>query len=196
MAIPFYFLYCDGKDFSYSIMKKTVSKNTTLKITYAALCLALAMVLPFLTMQIPQIGKALAPMHIAIFLCGFLCGGAYGAVVGFTAPLLRSVTLGMPLLFPDAVVMAFELLAYGLFSGMFYKAFPKKIPYIYLSLVLSMICGRIVWGIVKFAISGFTNTAFPFSAFIAGAVTNALPGIILHLLLVPIIIIALRKTIK
>lgn len=177
-------------------MEKTTRKQTTLKITYAALCLALAMVLPFLTMQIPQIGKALAPMHIAIFLCGFICGAPYGAAVGFIAPLLRSVTLGMPMLFPDAFVMSFELLAYGILSGALYRALPKKIPYIYLSLILSMIGGRIVWGIVKFIVSGFTNTAFPFSAFIAGAVVNALPGIILHLILVPLIIIAIRKHIK
>ncbi len=174
-------------------MKTTITKATTLKLTYAALCLALGMVLPFLTMQIPQIGKALSPMHIAVFLCGFLCGAPYGAAVGFITPLLRSVTLGMPLLFPDAVVMAFELLAYGLLSGALYRLFPKKIPYIYVSLILSMIGGRIVWGLVKFIVSGFMNTDFPFSAFIAGAVTNAIPGIILHIALVPVIIIALRK---
>ncbi len=190
--MPFYFLFYERIFY----MKKTISKNTTLKITYSAICLALAMVLPFLTMQIPQFGKALAPMHIAIFLCGFLCGAPYGAAVGFVAPLLRSFTLGMPLLFPDAVVMAFELLAYGLLSGLLYRVLPKKIPYIYVSLILSMIGGRIVWGIVKFIIFGLTNTAFPFSAFIAGAITNAVPGIILHIVLVPIIIIALRKHIK
>ena len=38
----------------------------------SAICLALCMVLPFLTGQIPQIGSALSPMHIPVLLCGFL----------------------------------------------------------------------------------------------------------------------------
>ena len=46
----------------------------TRKLTYAALFLALAMVLPFLTAQIPEIGSMLSPMHIPVLLCGFLCG--------------------------------------------------------------------------------------------------------------------------
>ena len=50
--------------------------NKNLKrMIYAALCLALCMVLPLLTGQIPEIGKRLSPMHIPVFLCGFLCGG-------------------------------------------------------------------------------------------------------------------------
>ena len=167
-----------------------------IKLVYSAFCLALAMVLPFLAMQIPQIGKMLGPMHIAIFLCGFLCGAPYGAAVGFAAPLLRSLWLGQPALFPDAVGMAFELCTYGLLSGLFYRIFPKKAPYTYLSLVLSMIGGRLVWGAVRFIISGFTTSGFSFSMFMAGAFTNAIPGIILPIVLVPVIVIALRKHIK
>ena len=45
---------------------------------YAALCLALCLYLPFLTGQIPQIGKALSPMHIPVLLCGFLQKALYG----------------------------------------------------------------------------------------------------------------------
>ena len=56
---------------------------------YAALCLALCLYLPFLTGQIPQIGKALSPMHIPVLLCGFLCGWPYALAVGFIAPFLR-----------------------------------------------------------------------------------------------------------
>ena len=36
------------------------------KLVYAAMCLALALVLPFLTGQIPQIGSALCPMHLPV----------------------------------------------------------------------------------------------------------------------------------
>lgn len=99
-------------------------------LTLAAMCLALAIVLPFLTMQIPQIGQALSPMHIPALLCGFICGPFWGAAVGFVAPLLRHLMFGMPPLM-TAIAMAFELAAYGFFAGLFYKILPKKIPYIY-----------------------------------------------------------------
>ena len=78
------------------------------RLTYAALYLALAMVLPFVTGQIPEIGSALCPMHIPALLCGFMCGWPWGLAVGFIAPLLRSVLFGMPALFPGAVAMAFD----------------------------------------------------------------------------------------
>ena len=44
------------------------------KLTYSALYLAIALVLPYLTGQIPQIGSMLCPMHIPALLCGFVCG--------------------------------------------------------------------------------------------------------------------------
>ena len=57
-----------------------------------------------------------------------------------------------------------------------------------------MIVGRIVWGIVKFFISISSRQATSaFAAFIAGAVTGAIPGIICHIILVPLIVIALKK---
>ena len=161
-------------------------------LTLAAMCLALAIVLPFLTMQIPQIGQALSPMHIPALLCGFICGPFWGAAVGFVAPLLRHLMFGMPPLM-TAIAMAFELAAYGFFAGLFYKILPKKIPYIYVSLVGAMIVGRIVWGIVKLFISIAQASEFTFAAFIAGAVTGAIPGIICHIILVPLIVIALKK---
>lgn len=65
----------------------------------------------------------------------------------FIAPLFRSFTLGMPPLFPKAICMAFELAAYGAISGLLHRLLPRKKPYIYCSLLLSMIIGRLVWGL-------------------------------------------------
>ena len=62
--------------------------NTKPLIT-ASVCLALCLVLPFLTGQIPQIGSALSPMHIPVLLAGFLCGPWWAMAVGAVAPLLR-----------------------------------------------------------------------------------------------------------
>ena len=94
-----------------------MKNQNTKKLAYAALFLALCLVLPMLTGQIPQIGSMLLPMHIPVLLCGLVCGWQYGAAVGFVAPLLRSVLFGMPPMYPVAIAMAFELLTYGLVIG-------------------------------------------------------------------------------
>ena len=101
-------------------------KKGTRSLVYAAVCLALALVLPFLTGQIPQIGQMLSPMHIPVFLCGFLCGWQWGLLVGFVAPILRSLLFGMPAIFPNACAMAFELATYGLLTGLLYDLLPRK----------------------------------------------------------------------
>ena len=216
-------------------MNQTNFKSLLRHMVYAAVCLALCMVLPFLTGQIPQIGSMLCPMHIPALLCGFMCGWPWGLAVGFISPLLRSVLFGMPDMFPTAVAMAFELLAgflcgpwwamavgfaapmlrhvwmgmpplitaiamsfelagYGLFSGLLYRLLPKKTVNIYVSLIGAMILGRIIWGIAMVVISGVTGSAFTWSAFMAGALLNAIPGIILQLVFIPVLMVALDRT--
>lgn len=166
--------------------------NGIKKMVLAAVCLALCMVLPFLTGHIPQIGSALSPMHIPVLLAGFLCGPWWAMAVGLVAPLLRHVTLGMPPLI-TAIAMSFELAAYGLFSGLLYARLPKKTSNLYVSLVAAMLAGRVVWGAAMAVISGVTGSAFTWGAFMAGAFFNAVPGIIVHILLIPVIVMALRR---
>ncbi|MCI8386870.1 MAG: ECF transporter S component [Clostridiales bacterium] len=168
------------------------SKKLVRSTAFAAMCLALALVLPFLTMQIPSIGQALSPMHIPALLCGFICGPFWGLAVGFVAPLLRHLLFHMPPLV-SAIPMAFELAMYGFAAGVLYKLLPKKIPYIYVSLIGAMVAGRIVWGIVSLFSAMARATEFGFAAFIAGSVTGSIPGIICHIILVPLIVIALKK---
>ena len=163
------------------------------KLVIAAVCLALCMVLPFLTGQIPEIGSMLCPMHIPVLLCGFLCGPAWAALVGAIAPLLRFALFGMPPLFPTGVAMCVELATYGAVSGVLYRLLPRKIVNIYVSLVAAMLAGRIVWGIVRVALSGVTDSAFTWAAFLSGAFTSAVPGMILHIVLIPLIVLALQK---
>jgi thiamine transporter ThiT len=168
--------------------------KSTRKLILAALFLALGYVLPFLTGQIPSVGKMLLPMHIPVLLCGFVCGWQYGMIVGFTVPLFRSVLTGMPVMFPMAVGMAFELAAYGIISGMMYQKTPKKPKNIYISLIAAMIGGRVVWGLVSMLLYGIQGNAFSWSLFVAGALLNAIPGIIIQLGLIPVIIMILEKT--
>lgn len=166
----------------------------TIKLVLSAVFLALAQVLPFFTGQIPEIGSMLCPMHIPVIVCGFICGAPWGLAVGFTSPILRSLTMGRPVMFPNAVCMAFELAFYGFVAGFLHKRLPDKKPYIYISLITSMLAGRLVWGVVMFVSLGLTGGGFTLDAFLAGAFTNALPGIIVQLILVPVVVILLENT--
>ena len=163
------------------------------KMTYSALFLALALVLPFLTGQIPQIGAMLSPMHIPVLLCGFMCGWPWGMAVGLIAPVLRSVLFGMPAMFPGAVSMTFELAAYGAMTGWLYHVLPRKKWLIYPILLIAMIVGRLVWGLARYVLAGLSGIGFTLEMFLAGAVTNAIPGIILHLVLIPALVLAMEK---
>ena len=156
------------------------------KTTYAGLFLAIALVLPFLTGQLPQIGSVLSPMHIPVLLCGFICGWPWGLAVGFIAPLLRSMLFGMPALFPTAIAMCFELAVYGLVSGLLYaRAKQKTLAVTYACLIAAMVCGRLVWGAAEYVLLAVSGGEFTLAMFLAGALTRALPGIILHLVIIP-----------
>ncbi len=163
------------------------------KLILSAMFLALCMVLPFLTMHIPQIGAMLSPMHIPVLLCGFVCGTPYGAAIGFIAPLLRSAIIGMPPLVPTALAMSYELAAYGALTGVFFKLLPRDTVWLYVSLVLSQLLGRVIWGLASFVIIGIRGDTFTFGMFMTGAFVNAVPAIVLQLLLIPPLVLALGK---
>ena len=170
-------------------------KTTTKNLTLSAMFLALGLVLPFLTGQIQQIGNMLLPMHLPVFLCGLICGWKYGAVVGFMMPLMRSMLFGMPKLFPSACSMAFELATYGLVAGLIYgMSHWQCIRALYRSIIAAMVAGRAVWGIVQIILLGITGSRFTWQMFMAGAFLNAIPGIIVQLILIPTVMVALHRT--
>lgn len=170
-------------------MRKTSTKNLVL----AGLFIALGIILPFFTGKIGELGRALLPMHIPVLIAGFVCGAPYGLIIGFVTPILNSLITGMPPMFPIATVMAFELAAYGLMTGLLYRLFPKKDIYVYPTLLLSMLIGRVVWGITNLFILGISTGAFTWQAFMAGAFINAIPGIIIQIVIIPVIVIALKR---
>ena len=168
-----------------------MDRRRIFRMVSAALFLALAYVLPFLTGQIPEIGSMLCPMHIPVLLCGFVCGPWWGAAVGLIVPLFRSVTMGMPPLFPTAVCMAAELAVYGFAAGWLHRLLPARRVFLYVSLLSAMVLGRLVWGGATLLAVGVRG--FGLSAFFAGAVLNALPGIVLQILLIPVIVMVLQR---
>lgn len=172
-------------------MKKVNALNMPYikKMIVSAMFLSLGIVLPFITGQIKEFGDSFLPMHIPVMLCGLVCGGKYGFFVGLLLPFIRSITVGMPPIYPNAVWMSFELATYGFVIGYLYSVFQKKqIWWLYCCLISSMICGRIVWGFTKKLLLGMTGKSFTFYAFITGGFLDSLPGIILQLVLIPAII--------
>ncbi|MBQ9699507.1 MAG: ECF transporter S component [Lachnospiraceae bacterium] len=170
-----------------------MGKKDIKRLGLSALFIAMGIVLPFFTGQIPRVGNMMLPMHIPVFICGFLCGWKYGLIVGFTLPLLRSVIFGMPVLYPAAIAMSMELATYGLVCGLLYVLSKKKsIMSIYVSLIVAMVLGRVVWGISEVILLGIKGNTFSYQMFIGGAFLNAIPGIVLQLVLIPIVVKKVR----
>lgn len=171
-------------------------RELILKISLAGMFIALGLVLPFLTGQIPEVGSMLCPMHIPVLICGFILGWKYGIVVGFITPLLRSLIFTLPPLYPAAISMAFELATYGFIAWLLYELIKKRtLLNNYIILIFSMIGGRIIWGIIRFILAMIDGTfSFTFKMFISGAFITAWPGILLQFILIPLLIVTLYKT--
>lgn len=171
-----------------------MKRSKTYRLVWSGVFVALGIVLPFLTGQIQGIGKMLLPMHLPVIVCGFVCGPLYGLAVGGMVPLLRSTWFGMPVMYPTAVSMAFELAAYGFVTGILYRKLPKRNGMIYAVLVIAMISGRLVAGAANIILYGVRQEAYSMQMFLTGMFVNAIPGIVLQLLLVPVLILLLRKS--
>ncbi len=174
--------------------ERTDNSKRIQNLVLAAMLTAVGIVLPFFTGQIPQIGNMLLPMHLPVLVCGLICGWQYGGIVGFVLPLLRHILFGMPPM-PNGISMAFELAAYGAIAGFVcHHSRWQCIISLYRSLVIAMVGGRIVWGAASIVVLGITGGAFTWQIFMAGAFLNAIPGIILQLVLIPALMLALHRT--
>ncbi len=169
------------------MQKGTYSR--TKKRILTAFFLALGVVLPSLTGAIKEIGDSLLPMHLVVMLCGVLCGWQSAFGIGLLLPFFRSVFFGMPPLYPNAVWMALELATYGFVIGILYACRKKYARgYLFLCLVSSMIAGRIVWGVAKAILLGMADKPFGWQAFFVGGFVDAIPGLLLQFILIPVIV--------
>lgn len=165
------------------------------RMVISAMLLSIGWILPFFTGQLPQIGSMLLPMHIPVLLCGLVCGWPYGAAVGLILPISRSLLFGMPPLYPTAISMSVELCMYGLVIGLIYGLFRKQSPlHVYCAMIPAMLVGRLAWGGAQLLLLGLKDSPFTLEAFAAGAFLNAIPGIILQLVLIPSVMTVLHYT--
>lgn len=160
----------------------------------AAMFMALGLVLPFLTGQIPQVGAMMLPMHLPVLLCGLVCGWQYGGLVGFVLPLLRHTLFGTPPLI-TATAMAFELAAYGMVAGFLYaRSRWQCLRALYRCLIAAMIAGRVVWAAARMVLLGVSSVPFTWEIFLSSALLTAIPGILLQLIVIPAVMVALNRT--
>lgn len=165
-----------------------MKKSGTQDLVRAGLLLALAIVLP---MGLHAIlgsggGQMFLPMHLPVFLSGLLVGPIYGAIIGAIAPALSYLLTGMPPMF-NAIMprMVFELAAYGFFSGVLYQVTKRNV---FISLLGSMIAGRIVLGIAAWvAVKAFGFELSPIATVVA-SVVSGWPGLISQMFLVPLVV--------
>ena len=174
-------------------------RDALYKTVLSGVMIALGLTLPFLTAQIPEIGNAFLPMHLPVLLCGLVCGWQWGLTVGALTPILRSLIFSAPILYPRAVAMSAELATYGAISGLVFLLITKILSgsirkytaSLYISLVTAMLMGRAVWGIVQCLLLGVGDGGFTPAAFVGGAFLEAVPGIIIQLLVIPPTVIIL-----
>lgn len=173
-------------------------KSNLYSLLVTAILLAVGIVLPFLTGNVQVLGQAISPLHIPVLICGLTCGWAWGAALGVVLPLLRSVLFGMPPLVPVAIPMAFEMAAYGALCGLIYPMLRKKMGgkaygAMLISMVIAMVAGRVVGGVAKAVVMGIQGNAYTFQAFVTAYFVNTAVGAVIHLIVVPLVVMALEK---
>jgi len=171
-----------------------IIQNKSKRLVLSGLFLAVGLILPYVTAHgFGMQGNILLPMHIPVFLCGFICGPLYGTFCGLMLPVINSLITGMPAMYPMAIFMTIELGVYGLSCGILAKTLCKKsnLYMIYISLILSMIAGRVAYGLVAWLL--LFAGAIPGRISIISSVATGLPGIIIQLILIPAIVSRGRK---
>lgn len=165
-------------------------KITTKKLVTASMLLAIGVIIPSIFHITGLPGQMLLPMHIPVLIGGFLLPPTLALLLGMLTPLLNSFITGMPVLFPIAIILVFELGAYGLITSLLYRVL--KIPSL-LALIISMIVGRLVAGLTIFVLSAFFTLPLDPIIFVKGAVITGLPGIIIQIILIPSLVYAILK---
>ena len=161
------------------------------KITYGGLFIALAVLFPQIFHLIggPTAGKIFLPMHIPVFLAGLIAGPLVGLIVGFISPLLSFLTTGMPPV-PTLYFMLIELSIYGVAAGILFRKFKLNV---YISLIGSMIIGRIVYGISIFLLINVFGAQLPKGISVIGAIVAGVPGLIIQIIIIPAIVYIIER---
>lgn len=164
----------------------------TKRLTVSGLLLACAVILPQIFHMIggPGLGSILLPMHIPVLVAGFIVGPVAGLLVGILSPICSFIYTGgsMPGI-PMMYLMVVELAVYGFAAGVIYQ----KTKGIWISLIGSMIVGRVARGLMFVLLTQVVGMNLPAAMGVWVGMVNGLPGIVLQLVIIPPVIFILQK---
>lgn len=174
-------------------------RKQTLKLTFAAMFLAISVLIPSLFHMFSISGNIFLPMHIPVLVCGFWLGWQYGFAVGLAAPIINSIVSGMP---PMAKVpfMMMELAVYGLAAGIFYITLKfnnkRKNGFcwgIFPALILSLIAGRAIYALALTVGTYLLHINCGTAVAVIDATITGIPGILIQLVMVPMLVTLLER---
>ena len=164
----------------------------TKQLVLTAMFIALGVVLPQAFHAIPNAGSVFLPMHIPVLMSGFVVGPLFRLICGVATPLLSHLIFGMP---PAPVLpgMLCELAVYGLMTGLLSRLIKIKnvTAKTYIVLILAMLAGRLTYGVLNALV--FKAGSYSMQAWTSAAFITALPGIVIQLILIPVLIVRLKK---
>lgn len=169
-------------------MKLTKTKELVL----SGLLIALGLVLPMAFHLFKAGGPVFLPMHIPVLLGGMILSPVFALLVGVLTPIVSNLLTSMPPLMPMLPIMIVELGLYGLVASISRKKLNLNV---FISLIISMIIGRIGAGLVVYVMTSVFAVQFaPPIAFVIGGISKGIPGIIIQLIFIPIIVKAVEKS--
>lgn len=161
------------------------------KLTTGGLLIAVGILLPqvFHLIGGSALGSVLLPMHLPVLLGGLLLGPVFGGLVGLITPAISCLLTSMPQ--PAALpFMMVELAVYGAAAGLLYRRL--HLPW-WASLLLAQLSGRVIKALVLWVLGQLFSLPVPAALTVFTAVGTGIPGLILQWILVPLLLLALRK---
>ena len=174
----------------------SVRTKITCKTLVSTGLIALAVILPQLVhLALGQPGGVKwLPMYLPVLIGGCLLGAKWGLAVGVLSPLvsfLITTAMGNPMpAAPRLPFMMAELAVFSLVSGLFTKKIAANGLWAFPAVILAQICGRAAFLLLVAATQSMTQFT---PAMIWGQIKTGFVGLAVQAVLVPVIIIALRK---
>lgn len=159
-------------------MKPSNTRNMIL----SGFFIAIGLLLPAIFHLFGGAGKIFLPMHIPVLIAGFFLPPFYAATVGLITPLLSSALTGMPVFYPILPIMMGELMVYGLVISLLSQ---NRLKNIWGRLIAGMIAGRIVAGLIVFALATSFGLKMNPMIYMQGALITGLPGLVIQFLMIP-----------
>ncbi len=162
--------------------------SSTRSLTLSGLLIAAGIVAGIIFHSMGIGGQIALPLHYSPLLAGLLLGWRWGFAVGLVVPLLSALLTGMPPLIPSAILMVPELAVYGACCGLL-----RRLIGVYPALIISLILGRIAWGLAAWSLIPLLGLEIPVSAALIASIVKGLPGIVGQLIIVPLLVHRLEK---